>query len=145
MRRRLLMQFPFFAALLILTVSTQAQGQGNGATVGETVQISSEILRESRSFIISKPADYENGTEHYPVLYLLDGETNFPYTTAIVNFLADNDRIPGMIVVAINSGDRAHRTHDLTPPSQSEVENRFSPGNGGADAFLAFRALSEKL
>jgi pimeloyl-ACP methyl ester carboxylesterase len=45
-----------------------------------------------------------------------------------------------MIVVAIDSGDVAHRTHDLTPPSQAETDNRFSPGNGGADTFLAFIA-----
>jgi uncharacterized protein len=138
MRRWLSTQFILFATLLVLVIASPAQSQGNAVTVGETVQIHSDILKESRSLMISKPVDYEKGTERYPVLYLLDGEAHFPYTTAIVNFLADNDRIPEMIVVAIDSGDRAHRTHDLTPPSQSEIENRFSPGNGGADAFLAF-------
>lgn len=29
-----------------------------------------------------------------------------------------------------------HRTRDLTPPSQVEMEHRSFPGNGGADAFL---------
>jgi predicted alpha/beta superfamily hydrolase len=77
------------------------------------------------------------------VLYLLDGESNFEFTAAIVRFLADNERIPEMIIVAVDSGDVAQRTHDLTPPTQKEVENRFSPGNGGADDFLAF--MSDEL
>jgi predicted alpha/beta superfamily hydrolase len=72
------------------------------------------------------------------VLYLLDGESNFEFTAAIIHFLAENERIPGMIVVGIDSGDRSQRTHDLTAPSQVEIERRFSPGNGGADVFLAF-------
>jgi hypothetical protein len=62
----------------------------------------------------------------------LDAETHFQYTAAKVSFLADNDRIPEMIVVAIPCEDRLQRTHDLTPPSQAEIDNRFSPGNGGA-------------
>jgi hypothetical protein len=48
-----------------------------------------------------------------------------------------------MIVVAIHSGDVASRTRDLTAPSQAEIDNRFSPGNGGADAFRSF--ISEEL
>jgi predicted alpha/beta superfamily hydrolase len=118
--------------------SGQAESPNSGVTASETVRILSNVLNESRSLTIAKPASYESGTERYPVVYLLDGEDNFVFTTAIVNFLSDKERIPEMIVVAINSGDPEHRTHDLTPPSQVEIENRFSPSNGGADAFLAF-------
>lgn len=128
------------AVLLAYAVSSQAQ---TNDVIGQNVQIQSEILKESRSLTISKPDSYGNGTDRFPVLYLLDGETNFEYTAAIVHFLADSDRIPEMIVVAINNRDAEHRTHDLTPPSQDEIENRFSPGNGGADAFLAF--ISDEL
>ena len=97
-------------------------------------------LLAARTLLIAKPAGYGNGTDRYPVLYLLDGETHFRYTAAIVDFLAANDRIPQMLVVGIVSGDSRKRTHDLTPPSTAESDNRFSPGNGGADAFLSFLA-----
>jgi len=45
-----------------------------------------------------------------------------------------------MLVVAIASGSFEQRTRDLTPPSSAEIDNRFSPGNGGADVFLSFVA-----
>jgi len=124
--------------LLAWGVCSLGQNQSNSIAIGQTVQIKSAILNQSRSLTISKPEDYDDSTDRYPVLYLLDGESNFEFTAAIVHFLAENDRIPGMVVVGIDSGDSPQRTHDLTTPSQVEIENRFSPGNGGADAFLAF-------
>jgi len=142
-RRPSHMPCALFAVLLAWAVCSQGQNQANCVTIGQTVQIQSEILKQSRSLTISKPDGYDSGTDRYPVLYLLDGESNFEYTAAIVRFLADNERIPEMIVVAINSGDVAGRTHDLTPPSQAEIDNRFSPGNGGGDAFLVF--ISDEL
>jgi predicted alpha/beta superfamily hydrolase len=132
-------------ALLVLPWAAQisridawAQSPGSPIVIGETVQLQSSILKESRSLLIAKPAGYDNSSDRYPVLYLLDGETHFHYTTGIVSFLAQNDRIPKMFVVGIISGGTARRTHDLTPPSAAEIDNRFSPGNGGADAFLSF-------
>jgi predicted alpha/beta superfamily hydrolase len=124
--------------LLVWGAYSLGQNQSNSISIGQTVQIKSAILNQSRSLTISKPEGYDDSPDRYPVLYLLDGESNFEFTAAIVQFLAENDRIPGMIVVGIHSGDPPQRTHDLTPPSQVEIENRFSPGNGGADAFLAF-------
>src|SRR6185437_5822956 len=117
-------------------VSSGAAVQSNPAE--RTLQIQSTILKEIRSVTISKPDGYDRGTDRYPVLYVLDGEWNFEYTAAIVHFLSENEFTPEMIVVGINSGGNAHRTRDLTPRSQSEIDNRFSPGNGGADAFLSF-------
>ena len=78
--------------------------------------------------------------DRYPVLYLLDAQTHFHYSSGIADFLAKDDRMPNMLLVGIVSGDMARRTHDLTPPSTAETDNRFSPGNGGADAFLSFIA-----
>ena len=100
----------------------------------------SKVLNESRTLLISKPAGYAGSTDSYPVVYLLDGETHFHYTSGILNFLAGNDRIPKMILVGIVSEGMARRTRDLTPPSEVEIDNRSSPGNGGADAFLTFLA-----
>jgi enterochelin esterase-like enzyme len=97
--------------------STWAQGRTGPVVIGETVQLHSKILNESRSLLISKPPGYDGSADRYPVLYLLDGETHFQYTSAMVNFLADDDRMPEMLVVGIDSEDTKHRTHDLTPPS----------------------------
>src|SRR4051812_35878886 len=112
--------------VLVLAVCSFGQNQTDSVTNGQTVEIPSKNFKQSRSLTISKPEGYENGTDAYPVLYLLDGESNFEYTAPIVHYLADNERIPEMIVVGIHSGDTARRNHDLTTPSQSEVDNRFS-------------------
>ena len=97
-------------------------------------------MNERRPLFISKPAGYEQGTERYPVLYLLDGETHFHHATGIARFLAESGRIPALLVVGVAS---TNRNRDLTPPSQAGNDLRFSPGGGGADAFLRF--LSEEL
>ena len=138
--RRSLALLVFLWATHIAKIDAWAQSQGSPVVIGETVQLQSNVLKESRSLLISKPAGYDNSTDRYPVLYLLDGETHFHYASGIVSFLAVNDRIPKMLLVGIVSGGRERRTHDLTPPSAAEIDNRFSPGNGGAEAFLSFIA-----
>lgn len=126
--------------LVVLFLWALAQSHAQPVVIGEMAEIRSNVLKESRSLLISKPAGCDSGSDRYPVLYLLDGETHFHFVSGAVNFLADNDRIPKMLVVAIASGGFARRTRDLTPPSTAEIDNRFSPGNGGADAFLSFVA-----
>jgi predicted alpha/beta superfamily hydrolase len=136
--RATLVRWCVLALILAGPIRLQGRAQNYAVTLGQKVQVESKLLKQSRSLSVLKPDDYDDGSERYPVLYVLDGEENFEYTAAIVRFLAGNDRIPEMIVVAIDSGDVAQRTHDLTPPSRNEIENRFSPNNGGAEAFLAF-------
>lgn len=131
---------PYIVAVMLLGSAGRNMAQSQPDTRAQTPQIESKILNQTRSLSISKPDGYESGSERYPVLYLLDAESNFESTAAIAHTLADDEFIPPMIVVGINSGDRALRTRDLTTPSQAEIDNRFSPGNGGADAFLSFIA-----
>ena len=125
-------------ALLVVTTGVHAQQPGEPVAIGERLEIRSRILNEPRPLMIAKPAGYEEGTDRYPVLYLLDGDVHFHHATGIVSFLSESGRIPGMLVVAIPNTNRAERTRDLTPPSQAELDIRFSPTAGGADAFLRF-------
>ena len=138
--RRLLAIVVFLWAPQTLQIDAWAQSQASPVVIGEAVQLQSSTLKESRTLLISKPAGYDNSKDRYSVLYLLDGETHFHYTTGIASFLSGNDRIPKMLLVGIVSGGTARRTRDLTSLSAAETDNRFSPGNGGADAFLAFIA-----
>lgn len=128
------------ASLLLVAA---AHAQPRPVTIGESIDLPSRILHETRTLLISKPANYQTGNERYPVLYLLDGENHFDYTAGLVRYFAENDRMPPMLVVGIPSGNVGRRTRDLTPPTNSEMDNRFSPGNGGADAFLSF--ISDEL
>jgi enterochelin esterase-like enzyme len=76
MKRRLRIYRAVFW-VLVLAVCSLGQNQTDSVTNGQTVEIPSKNLKQSRSLTISKPEGYENGTNAYPVLYLLDGESNF--------------------------------------------------------------------
>lgn len=133
-RRRL---YPLVAIAAIQACTSTLHGQ-NPVVAGEAVNFRSAVLGEDRQLFIAKPGDYGRASERYPVLYILDAETHFRYASGIVEFLAFADRIPEMIVVGIASGSRERRTRDLTPVSTSEMDQRFTPGHGGAANFLSF-------
>ncbi|WP_246856828.1 alpha/beta hydrolase [Brenneria corticis] len=75
--------------------------------------------------------------EGYPVLYLLDGNAQFPF--AVNSYKTENGTAP--LIVAIGyQGDRAYdvpaRTRDYTPPT-TIVDPHFDKG-GEAEAFYQF-------
>ncbi len=104
--------------------------------LGVRRELRSTILKSSRWLLISLPRGYETGKERYPVVFTLDGRSNFEHTTAAARFLALTGVIPPVIVVGIESPDRGL---DYTPPSTSD---RPPPGitgkTGGAPQFLEF-------
>lgn len=113
-------------------------------TIGNSMTIHSAILDEDRVIQVSLPASYDEfKTQTYPVLYLLDGESNFHYLTGMMNKLsrAPYPAIPEMIVVGIVNTDR---TRDLTPsivaPDADETITKGRAGgkNGGNPQFFQF-------
>ncbi|MCX6150619.1 MAG: alpha/beta hydrolase-fold protein [Ignavibacteriales bacterium] len=123
-----------FLLLSMLAEKNIAQPQKD-VEIGKTIKLSSNILTEERDIFIYLPNNYNNSTNEYPVLYLLDAETHFNYTAGVVQFLAGNNRMPETIVIGIPN---TKRNRDFTP---TQVEN--IPGSGGADNFLKF--LKEEL
>ena len=70
---------------------------------------------------------------------MTDGDAHLGHTSATIEFLSRNGRMPEMIVVAITNTDR---TRDLTPtnasmPRRDGTEMNF-PTSGGSDKFLKF-------
>lgn len=122
---------------VVVTLQSIAQPGGTPVTIGQQITLQSTVLSEERTVMIGLPAGYDQTTTNYPVLYVLDGVDHFHYTTGMTQFLATNQFIPEMIVVAINNTDR---TRDLTPPSQEPMEQQFMPTHGGADNFQRFFA-----
>lgn len=110
---------------------------GEPVNVGTKYKMESKILGESRDYLVYKPPGYDFRNDRYPVLILLDAEAHFIHTSAAVDFLAGNGRIPPMLVVGLTNTDR---TRDMTPPTTSGA----APGNpgvtGGAEKFLGFIA-----
>ena len=121
-------------ALIAFPTISSAQDQEPFLSLGESREIHSDILGEDRPFIVGLPAGYADGEDTYPVVYLLDGPGHFHHTTGTARFLATQNRMPGVIIVAIPNTDR---TRDLTPPISVDSLGTF-PTAGGADNFLEF-------
>ena len=118
--------------LLLVFISSFSFGQTtkNNIVLGKRISIESKILNETRDAYIYLPEGYELSNEKYPVLYVLDGRTNFTISAAISNFLARNQQIPQTIVVGISN---VARNRDFTPAISKQINN-----SGGADNFIEF-------
>ncbi len=123
---------PLLLLLFLRIASAQAQ-EANPQAMKAVIH--SGILNEDRDLNIYLPDDYYSSEKRYPVLYLLDGRTHFHHATGAVNFLSNNEIIPGMIVVAVVNVDR---DRDFSP-----VNDERRPTSGGAEKFLGF--MSEEL
>jgi uncharacterized protein len=96
----------FFYSFAILFFSFGAKAQENNLfTVGFEKSSLSKILGEQRKVWIHIPNSHggnENtGNEHYPVIYLLDGDANFNSIVSITEFLSNAGLCPPMIVVGV--------------------------------------------
>ncbi len=114
---------------------------GEPITIGETVKITSKVLGEERTLLVSLPGGYARATARYPVLYMTDGDAHLIHTRGTVDFLARNGEMPDVIIVGITNTDR---TRDLTPtrgfrrlPDGTRQE---IAGSGGGSRFLDFFA-----
>lgn len=97
--------------------------------IGHSVTLHSSVLGEDRKILICLPADYEAGGQPLPVIYLLDGRAHFNHTTATVDLLSYNGRMPRSMVVGIANIDR---NRDFTAVAIKGLPS------GGADRFLDF-------
>jgi uncharacterized protein len=107
-----------------------AKDANSAIVIGERQTFRSTILGEDRTIFVYTPSSYKTSDAAYPVLYLLDGETNFHHTTGLVDFMSSKQRAPEMIVVGITN---TVRDRDLTPTA---IKDR--PASGGGAKFLSF-------
>ncbi|MEX0315689.1 MAG: alpha/beta hydrolase-fold protein [Allomuricauda sp.] len=124
----------FLVPCLFLVLSTNSVGQLFERRTIEEISFSSQVLKEKRPILISKPTLYEGSTERYFVVYVLDGNLNTGFTSGIAELLYQSG-FPRLLVVGIPS---TYRDRDLTPTAYGETTS-----GGGADNFLRF--LKEEL
>ena len=110
-------------------------GVRESVAIGTRLSIRSAVLGEDRPLLVYLPESHESSSFRYPVLYVLDGSSDFLHASAIVEFLSRTDQIPEMIVVGI---ENTNRSRDLTPPSEDAEETAFWNQVGGADNFREF-------
>ncbi len=136
-----------WVSLLCLPLFASAQSPTPGAiTIGRIDSIWSPTLKEHRRIWIYTPPSYRDtlhAPQHYPVLYLLDGDAHFHSVTGLLQILGTGVNgtyvVPEMIVVAIPNTDR---TRDLTPTHTDLAldgkPNAAFKTSGGGPGFLRF-------
>ncbi len=139
----------FFASLVACQLSALGLSSSNGKQwnkssdryqyaqnlqiqhTNEQFSIQSKVLKEERTILVRVPADYQKGTEKYPVVYLLDGQGYRTFLMAgIIENLFDSHLMPEVILVSIPN---TIRPRDMTPSVSARMAE-----SGGADNFIKF-------
>lgn len=117
------------------------ENQNNQIVIGQLDSIYSEILDESRELWIHIPESAKDSLSYkttYPVIYLLDGPSNFNSVTGIIEHLSGNMIVPEMIIIGIAN---TNRSLDLTP-TKVDIDvisgDSIQYPSGGGNKFLDF-------
>lgn len=104
------------------------------------INLTSTINKRDYQIQISLPSKYERSNKRYPVIYLLDGNNDFPLVTSISRRLYQEDNLDPVIIVGISYRKDAyiHRLADYTP--SPEPGPRLS---GQADDF--YKVISREI
>lgn len=129
--------------LLLLFLCVAATGFGQQNT--QQLDIYSAILKENRKVSVFLPDSYHKAAavkDHYPVVYLLDGENNESYLVPMLQYLAKTPypNVPEMIVVSVYNTNRTLHftpTKAQKPDPRNPAEMLFAD-SGGASEFLEF-------
>ncbi|RJE72198.1 hypothetical protein BGP78_19470 [Pseudoalteromonas sp. MSK9-3] len=101
----------------------------------DVLNISSKRLAEDRKVVVKLPVDYQtNNNKTYPVVYVLDGETELDLTSSLLHRMYLANEAPQHIVIGIYNTDRLR---DLAPTVNHDPRGPVGQG-GGADKFLDF-------
>lgn len=132
----------FIFAFVLTTGFTQSTS--NSIVIGTIDSIYSKVLNERRKIWVYVPNTNNNvvfSQQHYPVVYLLDGDAHFNSVMGMIQQLSEvngNTLCPEMIIVGIPNTDR---THDLTPTHVSAapyMDSNFVKSSGGGEKFTLF-------
>lgn len=136
----------FFASSSLTSPVSEDAGREGEKTSPRQVEVlgtqlltlHSSIVGQDYDLYISLPRNYHDTTGRFPVLYLLDGQYDFPLVNGIYGDLYYDGFLPDLITVGITWGGEhpnydSLRTRDLTPTSIKEV-----PYTGNAPKFLGF-------
>lgn len=92
----------------------------------------SETLQQDVNIQVALPESYpDSDTFAYPIVYVLDGSTQFDHLVGTVRFLSTYSIIPEMIVVGVAANQR------LTYFTPTEIE-QFAGRSGQADRYAHF-------
>jgi len=108
------LRFCRVASLLAVLVLGASAASGVGDRIAHAIE--SERTGRTQRFEVSLPRSYADhpGSE-FPVLVLLDGESNLDHASAVAEFLAESGAIPEMIVVGVHAGPTRAQDYAFAP------------------------------
>ena len=89
----------------------------------ETITLRSSAGDRDYNIYIALPEGYSFRKTDYPVVYLLDGDLTFIWSTEYSRWLSSGDVLPKMIIVGIDNS--SHRNQDLLPTENQEGVGKF--------------------
>jgi predicted alpha/beta superfamily hydrolase len=104
----------------------------------QLLSIQSSITNENYSLLVNLPANYGDTTRVYPVVYLLDGQWDFPLVQSIYGEQYYDGFIPGLIVVGITWGGTHPNYDSLRARDFTPSQTGATPYGGNAANFLQF-------
>lgn len=134
--KRQVKEWAFCCFVLVTTLISLSVNAESKAQVYQEVFIDSKVLKQQRRVLVSLPQNYDIKKDlSFPVMYLLDGDSNLSHTSGSARFLANIDMAPEMIIVAISN---INRFYDYTPTVERSGEG--GRPTGGGEQFLDFIA-----
>lgn len=131
--------------ILLFSQSTWSQtalklNASNPITLGETIELKSDILNENRILNIYLPPNYTtDANKTYPIIYLLDGsiDEDFIHIAGLVQFGSFSwiNMLPESIIVGIANSDRKK---DFTYPTTNKQDKTDLPTSGKSANFMQF-------
>ena len=135
------------AALACLAAPAPAQpltppaspADGQPIPIGRSYTIHSRVLNEDRVLNVFLPLSYGQGSQHYPVLLLLDGGAaqDFHHISGLSQLAWVNGAMQEFIVVGIETRTRIR---ELTPATTDPRYPAQLPNRGGAEDFRRYIA-----
>ncbi|CAM4154925.1 MULTISPECIES: alpha/beta hydrolase-fold protein [Flavobacterium] len=93
-----------FIIIFLFTINQIiSQNLNDGKGFGNSIILKSDILQEERDIQIFLPANYEQNSKKYPVLYVLDAQRYFLNGIAFQQNLTWQEVAPEFIVIGINT------------------------------------------
>ena len=131
------------AALSLLSLFLTAHGaraaeKSAPLVIGETFNIASKVLGETRRINVYMPPGYaESAGVRLPVLYMPDGgiAEDFLHVAGLVQVSVGNGTMRPHLLVGI---ENTERRRDMTGPTESEEDRKIAPRVGGSEAFRRF-------
>ena len=101
--------------------------------------VDSAVLNETREYTVQLPESYSpDGARRYPVLYVLDGQSQAGHTAESAALMARIGAMPEVIIVGVSSMGGDARNRDYTPPDMRLDTDKTGGEMGSGDRFLAF-------